>query len=97
MKRLSELVAKILAAKVAPSSPTALRILISSVLCALCISVAIPPPAFAQGCAMCSTTASAAGPGAAQALNLGILILLLPTLVLFVGVLVMAARRAAAN
>lgn len=66
------------------------------VLCALYGSVA-SPDAFGQGCAMCYTTAAAAGPGAARSLDLGILVLLVPTLVLFVGVLFFAVRRAAAN
>ena len=65
------------------------------VLCALCASMA-SVNAFAQGCAMCYTTAAAAGPGAARALDLGILVLLVPTLVLFVAVLGFAIRRAAA-
>src|SRR3989442_15224329 len=55
-------------------------------LCALCASVA-SLNAFAQGCAMCYTTAAAAGPRAARPLDLGILGLLLPPLVLFLGVL----------
>ena len=66
------------------------------VLCALCASMA-SLNAFAQGCAMCYTTAAAAGPGAARSLDLGILVLLVPTLVLFVSVLGFAIRRAAAN
>src|SRR3989475_13081612 len=65
-------------------------------LCALCASVA-SLNAFAQGCAMCYTTAAAAGPDAARALDLGILVLLVPTLVLFVSVLGFAIRRAAAT
>src|SRR5437879_7186701 len=65
-------------------------------LYALCASV-VSLNAFAQGCAMCYTTAAAAGPGAARALDLGILVLLVPTLVLFVAVLGFAIRRAAAT
>src|SRR3989442_7623048 len=65
-------------------------------LYALCASVA-SLNAFAQGCAMCYTTAAAAGPGAARALDLGILVLLVPTLVLFVAVFGFALRRAAAG
>jgi hypothetical protein len=52
------------------------------------------PSAWGQGCAMCYTAASAAGKAAARALDSGILILLIPTLVMFVGVLVFAVRRA---
>jgi hypothetical protein len=43
---------------------------------------------------MCYSAASAAGKAAARALDSGILILLIPTLVMFVGVLVFAVRRA---
>src|SRR3989442_9356055 len=65
-------------------------------LYALCASVA-SLNAFAQGCAMCYTTAAAAGPRPAPALDLGILVLLLPPLVLFVRGLGFAIRRAAAG
>src|SRR2546427_4184379 len=65
-------------------------------LCALCASVA-SLNAYAQGCAMCYTTAAAAGPRAARALDLGILVLLVPTLVLFVAVFGFALRRAPAG
>lgn len=44
---------------------------------------------------MCYTTAAAAGSAAARSLDLGILVLLTPALVLFVGVLVFTIRRAA--
>src|SRR3989442_10633861 len=54
-------------------------------LYALCASV-VSLNAFAQGCAMCYTTAAAAGPRAARALRPGILVLLVPTLVLFFAV-----------
>ena len=74
----------------------ALRILCLVVLGVLCASVA-SSPAFAQGCAMCYTSAAAAGKGAARALDLGILVLLVPTLLMFVGVLVFAIRRANAS
>jgi hypothetical protein len=50
--------------------------------------------AFAQSCALCYTQASAAGARAQHSLNYGILILLVPSLVLFGGVLVMLLRRA---
>ena len=69
-------------------------IVVSSLLSILGASVALPN-AFAQGCAMCYTTAAAAGSAAARSLDLGILVLLVPTLVMFVSVLVFAIRRAA--
>jgi len=68
------------------------RILSLSFLCALCSSWATP--AFAQGCALCYTTAAAAGKAAARSLDLGILILLIPTLLMFIAILVLAIRRA---
>ena len=72
------------------------RLLFRAALCVLCASVAIPN-AFAQGCALCYTTAAAAGPAAARALDLGILVLLVPTLVLFISVIAFAVRRAAVS
>jgi len=52
--------------------------------------------AFAQGCALCYTTAAAAGPAAARSLDLGILTLVTPALVLFLAVIFMLYRRATA-
>jgi len=46
---------------------------------------------------MCYRAASQAGQIAIQALQHGILVLLIPTLVMFVGVLVFAFRRAAST
>ena len=56
-----------------------------------------PMPARAQGCSMCYTSAEAAGPAGQRALDFGILILLIPTLLMFVGIIVFAVRRAAAT
>ncbi|MEE8201537.1 MAG: hypothetical protein V3R29_10260 [Candidatus Acidoferrales bacterium] len=50
------------------------------------------PEAFAQGCSMCRNTAAAGGEQAARAFNLGILVLLVPTISIFVGILVFAVR-----
>ena len=61
------------------------------------LAVAAAPSAFAQGCPMCYRAASQAGQMAIQALQHGILVLLIPTLVMFVGVLVFAFRRAAST
>jgi hypothetical protein len=52
--------------------------------------------AWAQGCALCYTTASAAGAAAQRSLDWGILALLVPALVLFLGVLFLLYRRALA-
>lgn len=49
--------------------------------------------AWAQGCAMCYNTASAASAGAIQALRSGILVLLFPPLLLFLGIFALALRR----
>jgi len=70
------------------------RALLFLFLCVLCASVAVPE-AFAQGCALCYTTAAAAGSAAARSLDIGILVLLTPALVLFVSVIAFAIRRAA--
>ncbi len=72
------------------------RFVLPGILCALCVS-AVSPRAFAQGCALCYTTAAAAGAAAARSLNFGILVLLVPTLVMFVGVIVLLIRRANAR
>ncbi len=50
--------------------------------------------ASAQGCALCYTTASAAGAAAQRSLDYGILALLAPALFLFLGVLYMLYRKA---
>ena len=47
---------------------------------------------FAQGCAMCYTTAASAKAGAIQALRSGILILLVPPLVMFAAIFVVIYR-----
>ena len=48
--------------------------------------------AFAQGCAMCYTSAAQAK-DAGQSLNRGIVVLIVPTFLLFGGVLAAAVRR----
>jgi len=47
----------------------------------------------AQGCSLCYDGASQQSPQAASAMNTGILVLLLPALLLFAGVLATALRR----
>ena len=51
--------------------------------------------AYAQGCALCYTTASAIGAHAERSLDIGILTLLTPALVLFLCVVYLLYRRAA--
>ncbi len=48
--------------------------------------------AFAQGCAMCYTAAAAARAAAIRALQSGILILLIPPALMFIGIFVWAFR-----
>lgn len=50
--------------------------------------------AFAQGCALCYTSASALGQAGQRSLDYGILALLTPALVLFLGVMFLLYRRA---
>ena len=50
--------------------------------------------AFAQGCALCYTSASAVGQAGERSLDFGILALLTPALVLFLSVMFMLYRRA---
>jgi hypothetical protein len=76
--------------------PKLRQILSLSLLCVLCASV-VSPSAHAQGCALCYTTAAAAGAAAARSLNFGILTLLVPALLLFVAVFVLLLRRAHAS
>jgi hypothetical protein len=52
--------------------------------------------AFAQGCALCYTSASAVGKAGERSLDVGILTLLTPALVLFLSVMYMLYRRAVA-
>ena len=49
---------------------------------------------YAQGCALCYTTASAVGAAAQRSLNWGIFALLAPALVLFLSVMILLYRRA---
>lgn len=49
-------------------------------------ALAATRPAFAQGCAMCYTTAAAAKKAGMRALQSGILILLVPPLLMFLGI-----------
>jgi hypothetical protein len=58
--------------------------------------ISLAPAAFAQGCVMCYTSASAAGRKGERALDQAIVALLFPVLSLFVGILVFAWRRSRA-
>jgi hypothetical protein len=71
-------------------------ILIRAVLLLSCCAalIALPVPhVFAQSCAMCYQGAAASGAQGGAALRHGILILLVPTLSLFVGILALIYHR----
>ncbi|HYL47271.1 MAG TPA: hypothetical protein VEU52_09595 [Candidatus Limnocylindrales bacterium] len=53
---------------------------------ALGVIFALAPHAAAQGCAMCYQNAVASGPQGREALRHGILVLLVPTISLFLGI-----------
>ena len=57
------------------------------------LAALIAPQAAAQGCAMCYQNASAAGAQGREALRHGILVLLLPTISLFLGIFALIYRR----
>ncbi len=50
--------------------------------------------AFAQGCALCYTSASALGQAGQRSLDYGILVLLIPALAMFLSVMFLLYRRA---
>ena len=53
----------------------------------------VAPRLFAQGCAMCYADAAAQGPRARHSLDFAILTLLVPSVLLFAGVIFAAFRR----
>lgn len=62
-------------------------------LCCLALFVSAAPQSAAQGCAMCYQSAAASGAQGREVLRQGILILLLPSLSLFTGILALMYRR----
>lgn len=66
------------------------------VLAALVALLASAQGAFAQGCALCYSSASALGQQGQRSLDYGILTLLTPALILFASVVFMLYRRATA-
>jgi hypothetical protein len=60
----------------------------------LVASFAVVRSALAQGCAQCYLAGDAAGPHAQKSLDIGILVLLLPSLLFFAGVVFLLIRRA---
>lgn len=65
----------------------------AGVMACLAAAWTLAPEVFAQGCAMCYTTAKAQNPQGIRALNSAILVLLIPTLTLFIGVFVLLYCR----
>jgi hypothetical protein len=63
-------------------------------LVALLAIFASAQAAFAQGCALCYTSASAIGQAGQRSLDYGILALLTPALILFLSVMFLLYRRA---
>ena len=74
-----------------------MRKFVTSLAALLGAIVAFAPAALAQGCVMCYTSASAAGRRGERALDAAILVLLIPVLLLFVGILIFAFRRGRAS
>jgi len=70
-----------------------IRFGVLSLFICLALILSVVPQAVAQGCAMCYQNASATGAQGAQALRHGILVLLFPTLSLFVGIFSLIYRR----
>ena len=70
---------------------------VARLVLALLGGLALAPSACAQGCALCYTTAASASAAAIRSLDLGIVVLLVPSLVMFVAVLVFAVRRASVS
>jgi hypothetical protein len=62
-----------------------------SLCCVLAVGL-LGPSAFAQGCASCYTTAAAGGPQTAHALRSGIVLLLIPPVLMFAGVICVMKR-----
>ena len=55
-------------------------------------SVCVAPPAFSQGCAMCSSYVEASSKGGQRAVNKAVLLLLIPAAVFMSGGMAMAYR-----
>jgi hypothetical protein len=59
---------------------------------ALLVVLILAAPVFAQSCAMCYTTVAGGGQGVISALKSGIIVLLIPPLLLFTGLIVTIVR-----
>ena len=67
---------------------------LKSLVALVVVILASSQGAFAQGCALCYSSASALGQNAERSLDIGILTLLAPALILFASVVFLLYRRA---
>ena len=63
-----------------------------SALAILAVAFLAAAPVYPQGCVMCRTSAAAGGDEAMKAFDLAVLVLLIPTILLFCGILAFAFR-----
>jgi hypothetical protein len=87
---------KIVAEYAAKYHPRILH-LAAAILLGAALLVVVAPHAAAQGCAMCYENAASSGAQGRAALRRGILILLVPSLSLFVGIFLLIYRRNASR
>ena len=62
------------------------------IMCIVLNAGVLATSAFAQGCASCYTTAAAGGPQTAHALRSGIVLLLIPPVLMFAGIICVMKR-----
>jgi len=75
------------------SAPQVLRRTMARCVLLACLALVAASGALAQNCAMCYDSARQQNSEASRALNTGIVVLLLPSLLLFGGVIVTALRH----
>jgi hypothetical protein len=68
-------------------------LLLVAITMILLVLLAVPPAAMAQGCALCYTQAASAGARMIQALQSGILILIVPPTVMSVAMIFIVSRK----
>ncbi len=66
---------------------------VAALVTGLIISLASSSPALAQTCPLCYNAAAVSKAGAVHALRSGVLVLLIPPLVMFAGIFVLAFHR----
>lgn len=70
-----------------------IRKAVSAIALAFAVALLSVHPAFAQGCALCYSDASATGPRGQAALRHGILILAIPPMLIFATIFIVLYRR----